>query len=1000
MDDLRYWGFISYSRCDRRAAEWLHRSLESYRVPRALHGSTGQPLPRRLYPVFRDRDELSTSADLGAALRAALEASRALVVVCSPASAHSRWVEEEVRTFVALGRAERIFCVLVGGEPGVGSDSECLPAALLEHDGVIPRVPLAADMRPNGDSQSLVRLKLVAAILDIPLATLIRRDRRRRRGGTILAIAALSVVAAIVGWQADEARLAGQEAREARQAAGQARHEARQARQVALGRSASLLARQPGRDAEALTIGVQATVGDGAEPEKAPASAVEGLVQALMYHRHLATLHGHTSGVESLGFSPDGSRIVTGARDWTARLWDAGTGAPTATLNGHLGPVIAVAFAPDGTRVATASEDGTARVWRARDGELLRTLEGHSAGLTSVTFSLDGTCIATGSWDRSARVWAADDGRLLARFDGHAGPVSNVRFSPDSMLLATASQDNSVRLWDLKRGVSVAHVQTDRGIWSFSSDRPLPVATVAWSPDGTRFVTGSRTGAAYLWTPGGERLEMLIAGGDSVCRVAFSPDSKYLATAVTGGTVRIWGLADAVEHTTLEGAVEDDCAIAFSPNGQWLATAGTTGIIDLWDVEHGTRLTTLEGHEQEVTDLTFSPDGTRIATASRDGTARIWDATADKPLFELQRHTSIVAPSSAADRVITGNYEGRVGVWDAGSGEAHFILETGTEKVVSVHLAPSGTRYAAATENGDVWIGSPEDHPAIAPILVGDSRGQTMAFSPDGTIFATGGADGVVRLWAAATGRLQYALPKHADGVLTVVFSPDGRLLATAAADGAVRLWRVDDGSPVADLLFGFSTGQATVAFSGDGRYIGLGTAKGGAGIYEAATGDLRNVLAGHTEAVLAVAFSPDCNHFATAGTDRTARLWDVATGRLLATLVGHTDVVTSVAFSPDNARVATIDLDDTVRLWLVATAEPLAVLRSWRSAGIVFDDSRPFVAFLPDGERLLTLGYDGTTRLWAASPRAFVTQACRRAYSWVMFQGIQDACYPYAMTD
>jgi len=203
----RYRAFITYSHADARWAAWLHRRLESYRLPRRLAGRAGPagPLPRKLGPLFRDREELATATDLGERIEAALAASDALIVVCSPAAARSRWVDEEVRRFQRSGRTGRIFCLIVGGEPlasdTAGRDSaECFPPALrqprAEAGGRRPE-PLAADVRPGGDGRHLALLKLVAGLLGLNLDELRRREQQRRaRRWAAVAVAALVVMTA------------------------------------------------------------------------------------------------------------------------------------------------------------------------------------------------------------------------------------------------------------------------------------------------------------------------------------------------------------------------------------------------------------------------------------------------------------------------------------------------------------------------------------------------------------------------------------------------------------------------------------------------------------------------------------------------------------------------------------------------------------------------------------------------------------------------------------
>ena len=119
FQQFKYWAFISYSHADEEWAKWLHKSIETYRVPRKLVGrdTANGPLPKRLFPVFRDRDELPGASDLGGKIQDALKTSRSLIVVCSPKSAVSKWVNEEIKTYKALGGADRVLCLMIDGEP-------------------------------------------------------------------------------------------------------------------------------------------------------------------------------------------------------------------------------------------------------------------------------------------------------------------------------------------------------------------------------------------------------------------------------------------------------------------------------------------------------------------------------------------------------------------------------------------------------------------------------------------------------------------------------------------------------------------------------------------------------------------------------------------------------------------------------------------------------------------------------------------------------------------
>ncbi len=190
---MKYVAFISYSHADSSVAKRLHRWLESYSIPKRLVGRAAGigPVPQRLRPIFRDREELPTSADLGQQITSALQDSATLIVICSPRAATSRWVNEEILAFKRLGRSGRIFCLIVDGEPNATDKpgttlQECFPPALrfqLADDGnlsMTPAEPIAADMRAGKDGRRDAWLKLAAGIAGVGFDELKQRELQRQ----------------------------------------------------------------------------------------------------------------------------------------------------------------------------------------------------------------------------------------------------------------------------------------------------------------------------------------------------------------------------------------------------------------------------------------------------------------------------------------------------------------------------------------------------------------------------------------------------------------------------------------------------------------------------------------------------------------------------------------------------------------------------------------------------------------------------------------------------
>lgn len=267
----------------------------------------------------------------------------------------------------------------------------------------------------------------------------------------------------------------------------------------------------------------------------------------------------------------------------------------------------------------------------------------------------------------------------------------------------------------------------------------------------------------------------------------------------------------------------------------------------------------------------------------------------------------------------------------------------------------------------------PADQPATAPtapqqrgrpvpghVLQVKSLVNSVAFSSDGALLATGSWDGVTRLWRSADGHPVQILSAELGEVNSVSFSPDGRLVAAAGRNHSVQLWRTADGSPLFALAGaeGHQGAVFGVAFSPDGQLVASGSWDRSVRLWRASDGSLANTLGDHRGAVNCVAFSPTGRHLASGSHDRLVRLWRPSDGALLQTLQGHGDAVFSVAFSPDGRLLASAGTDQTIRLWRVADGAVLFALPVQR--GAIFS-----LAFSPDGKTLISGDYGRAVRLW-----------------------------------
>jgi WD40 repeat protein/class 3 adenylate cyclase len=422
--------------------------------------------------------------------------------------------------------------------------------------------------------------------------------------------------------------------------------------------------------------------------------------------KKLLTLGGPKYGWGfNVGYSPDGTRIVSAGQDGKARVWDAHSGRLLATLIGHTGWIWAARFSPDGGRIATSSSDGTARIWDVRGGRQLLVLAGHTKNVFDVAFSPDGTRVLTGSVDGTARVWdvrpqgARDAATLPAQSGVQGAQVSN--YSPDGKLLAVGGGGQiSASLWDPKTGKKLRNLPHHGDVFAaaFSPDgtrvvlsgygAPVVVRTAsgravlklrssgtgfqpgaAWSPDGKLIALGlaSTPSGAGLWNADTGKLVRRFADPAGASAVAFSPDGKLFAAGSFGGTASIWDLASPQKERRLQGSVGDSVTdIAFSPDSSKLATSSLNGTATIWGVRSGRSLETIQGQSGALWGVAFSPDGKVLATAGDDTTARLWDVATGKEILTLTGATFALrhlAFSPDGTRLATASGDGTVHIY-------------------------------------------------------------------------------------------------------------------------------------------------------------------------------------------------------------------------------------------------------------------------------------------------------------------------------------------------
>jgi WD40 repeat protein len=564
------------------------------------------------------------------------------------------------------------------------------------------------------------------------------------------------------------------------------------------------------------------------------------------------------------------------------------------------------------------------------------TLTGHESPIRSVAFAPRTQQLASASSDGTIQVHDLVTGAVTLTFQAHNFFLEALAWSPDGQYLATGNgippnpiRPGELKLWNAGTGKEV---------------RSLPghtreVLSVAWSTDSRRLASGSADRTVKVWDiTTGQELHSFDGHTDSVTRVAFSPDGQQVASASRDHTVRVWDLKKAHQTHCLRDHRDVLFGLAWSPDGKHLASCGTDQTARLWNLATGTALV-LSGHSASVNDVAFSPDGKSLATVSHDRTLKIWDTATGLETLSLKGHATYlwsVAWSPDGKQVATGSGDQTVKLWDPTTYQGVRTLGRQDGAVTSVAVSPDGQRFASASSLGS------------------DAQGKPLP--------------GAVKVWDAATGKELVSCVGHMAEVSSVTFSPDGKRLASAGGGffpqgGAVHLWSEVHvwEAGTGRLLFALQghTDRATsVVFSPDGTRLATASWDGTVRLWNADTGKEERVLHGHTDTVWSVAFSPDGKLLASAARDRTVRLWDLTSAQEPTVLNGHTQGVQSVAFSSDGETLASGSFDRTVKLWNPRTGVEMTTLRGHTEG--VFS-----VAFDRESRRLASAALDQTIKLW-----------------------------------
>lgn len=523
----------------------------------------------------------------------------------------------------------------------------------------------------------------------------------------------------------------------------------------------------------------------------------------------ISVLECHNRHVTSLMFSHDGQQLVSGSEDGTVRLWDIATKKPLWTLPGQVGAITTVAISSK-NQIAFGGQGNTIRLCTNAGEMIAKLEGMKVVYITSIAFHPDGQRLVFGSINGGVGVWDLRSESPISWINSPQqgvfnpeseewGGVRSVVFSPDGRLLAYAwgrrngNKSNTAQLWDVIKNVPLGQPlkkHTDA------------VTCLAFSPNSQQLISGSVDQLLLLWDTNTQKLiEPALTGhSQAILSVAFNPSGKQLVSGSGDLTVRFWDLAQYKSlKVPLPGHTRKVSSIAFQSNGRLLASASYDSTIRLWDPATQEMVRVLKGHRAELLCVAFNFDGSQLISGSVDGTVCLWDVATGKLISQCDMQEGLVTnvAFSPNGQWLALSTEQGIWLWSVSSqmfADKPKRLFDPSEEIQSLVFSPNSQYLAWGGNDKKVWLLAVVTDKPMVPQLLTTHKDYVLsiAFGRDSQSLAVGSEVGNVELWDITNTTEPWVLkswPAHPRASVTsVAFSPDGLFFASGGLDGTVQL--------------------------------------------------------------------------------------------------------------------------------------------------------------------------------------------------------------------
>jgi len=892
---FKYKAFISYSHQDKKWGDWLHKKLETYKVPKILVG-TQTPfykyLPHRLIPTFRDREELASSSELGKQINEALVDSSHLIVICSTRSAKSKWVNQEILQFKRMGKANRILCLIVDGEPNAADKpqlglKECFPKAIkykLGTDGLLSddkAEPIAADARKDKDGKENSLLKLIAGLLGVGYDQLKQRETVRKRNRMFLLnsflFVLLGIMSTITIWAFSERK--------------------ESERQKNLAFKSKILAEQA-RDQAILQ-------------KKRAEEANEKTIQENYYNNiFLADLkikQGDTNGAEKLLWT---TRPKDRHWEWGYLLGNADPALLSLKNKGR--QVLHLLFSNDGKSLITHEEGGIARVIGLDKNQTIREFpfKGWNWFRTPAFYPRQNLVASLGGGTPQLKIWNYETGETLSEPDTqaqHKHKITAVAFVKIKNMNSLVSADISGKLvfWDPRRGVMGESYQLN----------DTSINSLHYIRNKKSLFIGDLQGNLQVLEIIDPNSEINLMGKIHLDRNENST-SPILGITTDSNEDRIlcwshnkiWSI-DAKTHRIVSRISTyplNIAKIAFILNHQY-AVGYVNGLVEIRSSANNEIFSQTKIHSSGINSLAALPRRNVFASSGKNGDLKICHTEGSLPITQKSYRVNNSGSSARGNADIgkRGNQlmvtlKDRILLFETRTGK---VLRNSSDPrsrkgltLLKASFSPDEKHVISITDDGQVTIHETNSSKVILS-LENEKKIKAAVFSPSGKEFLTLSLDKNENLktWDFPSGILKNAYefnPNRNRGGLKggMSISKDGQFISLIGSDGFAKVLAKHDLTLIKQTLL-FSKFKSKDTYfcdlnqNGSLACIKTEEDQNSLQLWKIQTGEIERKYYGHSNQVLSSDFSLDSRRIISSSQDSNLKIWHMESGREILSL-------------------------------------------------------------------------------------------------------------------